>query len=177
MRPGQTYQSSHNVITPSKPNQLPLTGYTRSAAARSDKYADLAMQYSTDSKGGTHFATSTCAGFSSASPFSQHFESQARLGHDSVLVEPLRGITTDSYAPGVSVRPFGFSTQPTLPRSAFEVQNSLQVLAKNVRLSLESTKPAIANQVHHLSKAKSFPSDLAPTHLSLLGKRSAELPV
>lgn len=136
------------------------------------------MQYSTDSKGGTHIATSTCAGFSSASPFLQHFESQARLGHESVFVEPLRGISTDSYAPGMSVRPFGFSTQPTMPRSAVEVQNSLQVLAKNVRLSsLESTKPAIANQTQHLSKAKSFPNDLAPTHLSLLGKRAAELPV
>ena len=64
-----------------------------------------------------------------------------------------------------------------MPRSADEVQNSLQNLAKNVRLTLESTKPSTSSLAQRLVAAKHFSNELAPTNLSLLGKRAAAVPV
>jgi hypothetical protein len=146
-------------------------GYTHSGNHLQDKYAVMAGQYSSDSKGGTYFARSTRTGVESASPFSTNYKQLNRMS--SANYESSKSQSFDIQAPCGSVRPFATVHKPIMPRSADEIQNSLQMLAKNVRLNLESSKFPDTLCDPNLAVSNSFLAHKSPIHLSLLGKRIA----
>jgi hypothetical protein len=146
-------------------------GYAQSGNHLSDKYAGMANQYSSDSKGGTFFARSTRTGAESASPFSTNFKQLNRMssGH----LESSKSQSFDLQAPCGSVRPFAAIYSQIMPRSTDEIQNSLQMLAKNVRLNLECSKITDTLINPKLAISNSLPTHKGPNHFSLLGKRTA----